>query len=52
MKSENKGYTNPLAFAIVSFFNKLLRFPDAHPVKYYKKSERNKRKGKSTILTY
>ena len=50
MKAENKGFTNPLAYAIVSFFNKLIRFPDAHPVKYYKKSDRNKRKWKNTII--
>jgi hypothetical protein len=51
MKSENKEITNPLTFAVVSFFNKLMLIFDAHPVKYYKKSVRNKRKGKSTILT-
>lgn len=51
MKSENREFINPLTFAVISFFNKLMLLFDAHPVKYYKKSARYKRKGKSTILT-
>ena len=50
MKTQNRGYINPLAYAIINFFNKLRQNPDMYPIKYYKKSNRYKRDWKTTLL--
>lgn len=50
MKNQEKGFINPLAYAIISFFNKLRQTPDMYPIKYYKKTNRYRRDWKSTLL--
>ncbi|MEI8053582.1 MAG: hypothetical protein WCH52_07525 [Bacteroidota bacterium] len=50
MKAQSREYTNPLAYAIMSFFNKLRQNPDIYPIKYYKKGNRYRRSWKTTLL--
>lgn len=50
MKTQNRGFMNPIAFAIINFFNKLRQNPEVYPIKYYKKGSRYKRDWKTTLL--
>lgn len=50
MKTQNRGFMNPIAFLLINFFNKLRQNPEVYPIKYYKKGNRNKKDWKNTLL--
>jgi hypothetical protein len=41
---------NPITYAIINFFNRLIQSPGVYPIKYYKRGVRNRKDWKTTLL--